>query len=231
MYSWLWGWIPKAPPVGIRLLVIGVITGLVVGALGLDESADTATAVGIATGFSVVMGLWLGIRLYLMVVRLYTAWISAIRKRFTDIETRLHSIASPTDENDIKPERASFAINIVAYSIYVTPFCFAVSSHSVIMGALWSQIDCSCASISQDFALVSLIYSSGLLFFTVGIQCLYLLRLQRRVALLERRLNRAGLISPVAMRADVMDSNIARAERLVRRLVGISEAVAKRAPA
>ena len=221
----------KALPVEIRPLAVGVVTGLVAGALWLDESVDIATAVGIATGFSVTMGLWLGIRLYLMVARLYMAWITAIRKRVADIETRLHSAVSPADGNDTEQERGSFAINIVASSIYVTPFCFGVSSYSAIMAVLWTQMDCSCASAGQTFALVILIYGSGLLTFIIGIQCLYLLRLQQRVASLERQLNQAGLISPVMMRADVLDSNIARAERMVRRFVGVSRAVAEQAPA
>ena len=231
MFSRILARLRKALPVEIRLLAAGVVTGLVVGALRLDESVDIATAVGIATGFSVTMGFWLGIHLYLTVARLYTAWITAIRKRVTDIETRLHSVVASTDGHDVEQGRVSFAITIVASSVYVTPLCFGVSSYSAILAALWTQMDCPCASESQTFALVILICSSGLLAFTVGIQCLYLLRLQLRAASLERRLNRAGSISPVTIRADVLDSNITRAERLVRRFVGVSRAVAERAPA
>ena len=231
MLNSTWAWVRKTLPVEIRLLVFGVLTGLAAGALRLDESVDTATAVGIATGFSVAMGPWLGIRLYLIVARLYTVWIAAIRKRVTDIESRLHSVEPPTDRDGVEQVQAPFAIHIVAFSIYLSPLCFAMSLYSAIVSALWIQMDCPCASATQAFALVSLICSSGLLVLATVIQCVYILLLQRRVALLERQLDQAGLISPVTARADVLDSNITRTERLVRRFVGIGGSTVERASA
>ena len=211
----------KAPPVEIRLLAVGVTTGLITGAFRLGESIDVATAVGIATGFSVAMGAWLGIHLYLAVARFYTVWIDAIRKRVAEIESRILPATPLHDGGDIERLRGSVTTHIVAVSVYPIPLCFGMSAYSAIMAVLWTQLDCSCASESQGIALLVFICSSSLLVGVIAAQCIYLMRLQILASSLERRLNRGDLAAPVTLKTDLLDSSINRAERLVRLVGGV----------
>ena len=212
-------------PAKIYMLALGIVAGLSMGALRLDESIDLATAVGIVIGFSVTAGGWLGIRLYLVVARLYKAWIAAIRKQIADIELHLLPTTSPADGHDIERLRDSFAISAAAYSIYPTPFFLCGFISSAIASALWVQFDYARASMHFDFALTYLIA----LVVVVAIQCLYFLRLQWLVGSSERRLNQGDLIVPVAQKADVLDSSISRAERFVRLVGGVGKRAGEQA--
>ena len=69
------------------------------------------------------------------------------------------------------------------------------------------------------------------LVFVIAIQSLYLWRLQRQVATLEQLLNRIDTVSPVALRIQVLNRNISRTARIVRRLTGISQTATEQATA
>ena len=122
--------------VEIHLVAVGVVTGLIVGAFRLGESADEATAIGIATCCSVTVGMWLGFNLYLLVARGYTDWIATIRKRIAAIESRiLPMLVSIEQENNAQP-RSSVTARLVAYSFYATLPCFVLFTSSIIMATL-----------------------------------------------------------------------------------------------
>ena len=219
MLNWMWSWLGRTLPVKFYVLAVGIVGGLTIGALRLDESMELATAVGIVGGFSMAMGVWLGLRLYLGVTRLYRAWIAAIRKQIAEIESRLSPATAPAEKRDVERLRDSLATIVAVYSIYPTPGFLSAFVGSAIASALWVQFDYARASMHFDFVLTYLV---GLVV-AVALQCLYPLRLQWQVLSAKRRLNRGELVVAVALETDVLDININRAERLVRLIGGVGK--------
>lgn len=217
----------KTLPIEFRLLAVAIASGLAVGALFLDESADLATAVGIAVGFSVSIGVWLGIRLYLMVARFYTARLDAINRRIAAVVSRLLPDGFVADGHNRQRPRGSIALQLAANSIYATPLCFAIFTGHAIMAALWAQIDIVVAVLLLAVALGNLVT----LVVVIAIQSLYLWWLHRQVATLEQLLNRIDSVPPVALRSQVLNRNISRTERTIRRLTGIGKPIAEQATA
>ncbi len=224
MCNLLWTLARKMMRVEIHVVVVGVVTGLIVGAFRLGKSTDEATAIGIATCFSVTVGMWLGFNLYLLVARGYTDWIATIIERIAAIESRILPMLVAIEQEDNAQPRSSIIVRLVAYSFYATPPCFVMFTSSIIMATLRTQIDYSGFMENFAWALGSLI----VLVVAAAIQCLYLLRLQLMVASIERRLNRAGLVPPITLRADVLYSNVSRTDWLVRRFGGVGKSVSER---
>ncbi len=227
MFNRTWGWIEGALPVRIYVLAVGIAAGLITGALRLGESLDLATAVGFVTGFSVTMGVWLGMRLYLVAIGLYRAWIVAIRKQIAEIEVHSFPGRAPSNERDIERLQGSVAISAAVYSIYPTPGLLCGFIASAIASALWAQFDYARASMHFDFLLAFLMAFAVV----VAVQCICLLRLQWLVRSSRRRLNRGELVAPVARNTDALDSGINRAERLVRLIGGVGKPAGERSVA
>ena len=217
MLNWMWFRLGRALPVKFYVLAVSIVGGLTIGAFRLDESVELATAVGIVGGFSIAMGVWLGLRLYLVVTQLYRAWIAAIRKQIADVESRLAPATTPAEERDVERLRDSLATVVAVYSIYPTPAFLCGFLGSAIASALWVQFDYARASMHFGFVLTHLVA----LVVAVALQCLYPLRLQWQVWSAKRRLNRGELVVTVALKADALDSNINRAERFVRLIGGV----------
>lgn len=227
MFTWLLRHFRSALPIPIPLLAAAVASGLAVGALYLGESVDLATAVGIAVCISVSVGSWLGIRLYLVVAKFYTAWLDAINRRIADVASRRPPVSSIADGHNSQRPRGSIALQFAANSIYATPLCFAMFTGNAIMAALWAQIDPVGAILPLGVALSNFVT----LVFVIAIQSLYLWRLQRQVATLEQLLNRIDSVPPVVQRVQVLNRNIGRTARIVRRLTGISQTATEQATA
>ena len=223
----MWTFVRKVTPVEIRLVVVGVVFGLATGAFRLGQSVDEATAIGIATCFAMTVGAWLGLNLYFLVSRGYTAWLATIRKRIEAVEARMAPVMEPVGGDYGKQARGSAMARLTAYSFYVSPLCFVALAYSVIMTALRVQIDYPGATVSFYIALVSL---SVLILIHVA-QCLYFLRLNMMIASIERRLNRVQSVSPAARRADVLYGNINRTDRIVHQIGGVGKSIAERTTA
>lgn len=227
MFTWLLRHFRSALPIPIPLLAVAVASGLAVGGLYLGKSVDLATAVGIVVCISVSVGSWLGIRLYLAVAKFYTAWLDAINRRIADVASRLPPVSSISDGHNSQRPRGSIALQLAANSIYATPLCFAMFTGNAIMAALWAQIDPVGAILPLGVALSNFVA----LVFVIAIQSLYLWRLQRQVATLEQLLSRIDSVPPVALRIQVLNRNISRTARIVRRLTGISQTATEQATA
>ena len=227
MFTRMASLVQKTLPVEIRLVAVAVAIGLLAGACYLGESAELAKAVGIVVGFSCAVGSWLGIRLYLVAGRFFVVWIDAIRKRVTDLETRLMPAEGSGNAGGRQNQRRPFAMPIVLVSVYATPVCFAM----VTAGAIGSILSTQLGPPFVAMLLTATLCSLGALVLVVAVQSWYLWRVQRRVATLQRYLTQVQPVLPDALPAEVLDSNISRAERIVRRLTGIGRAAAEQTTA
>ena len=217
----------RALPVEIRLVAVAIAIGLLAGAFYLGESEELATAVGIMVGFSCAIGSWVGIRLYLVAARFFITWIDAIRKRVADLETRLAPAEGSGNAGGRKNRRSPFAMPIVLVSVYATPVCFAMVTAGGIATALSTQL----GPLFVAMLLTATLCSLGALVLVVAVQSWYLWRVQRRVATLQRYLTQVQPVLPDALPAEVLDSNISRAEGIVRRLTGIGQTAAEQTTA
>ena len=222
MFTRLASFARKASPIEFRLVAVAVATGLLSGAFYLDESQDLATSVGIVAGFSCAIGSWLGIRLYLAAARLFISWIDAIRKRAADLEPRQIPAERPGNAAGRHNPRRSLVMLIVLISVYATPVCLAVFTTGAIGTILSTQLGSSFVAALLPATLSSL----GALVLVVAIQSCYLWRVQRRVASSQRYLAQVQPVLPDPLPAEVLDSNISRTERIVRRLTGIGQPAA-----
>jgi len=222
MFTRLASFARKASPIEFRLVAASVATGLLSGAFYLDESQDLATAVGIVAGFSCAIGSWLGIRLYLASARLFISWIDAIRKRAADLEPQQIPAERPGNTGGRKNSRRSLVMRIVLISVYATPVCFV----TVTAGAIGSILSTQLGSLFVAALLTATLSGLGALVLVVAVQSCYLWRVQRRVASLQRYLAQVQPVLPDALPAEVLDSNISRTERIVRRLTGIGQPAA-----
>ena len=217
----------KAFPIEFRLIAVAVATGLISGAFYLDESRDLATAVGIAACFSCAVGSWLGIRLYLAAARLFISWIDAIRKQVADLEPRLIPAELPGNTGGRKNSRRPFGMRVVLISVYATPVCFVTATTGAVCSILSTQL----GSHFVAALLTTTLSGLGALVLVVAIQSWYLWRVQRRVASFQCCLTQVQPVLPDALPTEVLDSNISRTERTVRRLTGIGKPIAEQAPA
>ena len=217
----------QAFPIRLPLLAFAVAVGLVAGAFYLDESEELATAVGLVACISLAVGSWLGLGLYLITARGFAFWIETIRKRISAVELRLIT-GQPSNFQDTRqrPQR-SLALRIVLASAYATPVCLVMVAIGVIATALSTQL----GSLFVAVTLRATLFSLSVLLVAVVIQSLYLWRLQRRVVSLDQRLDRIDAVSPITLRASVLDSSINRTERVVRRLTGVGKPIAEQATA
>ena len=221
MFTRMASLVQKTLPVEIRLVGVAVAIGLLAGAFYLGESEELATAVGIMVGFSCAVGSWLGIRLYLVADRFFVVWIDAIRKRVADIiGPRPMRAEGPGNAGGRQNRRRPFAMPIVLVSVYATPVCFAM----VTAGAIGSILSTQLGPPFVAMLLTATLCSLGALVLVVAVQSWYLWRVQRWVATLQRYLTQVQPVLPDALPAEVLDSNISRAERIVRRLTGIGQA-------
>ena len=227
MFTWLLRHFRSALPIPIPLLAVAVASGLAVGALYLGESVDLATAVGIAVCISVSVGSWLGLRLYLVTARFFISWIDAIGNRVASLESGLMPAGlADRDKNYAKPRR-SLALHIVIISAYANPLCFGM----VTTGAIYTVLSTQLGYHFLAPRLMATLFSLCILLIAIAIPSLYLWRLQRQVATLEQLLSRIDSVPPVVQRVQVMNRNISRTARIVRRLTGISQTATEQATA
>lgn len=225
MRNQLRSWAGKALPIDPRLVAVGIVLGLAAGAFWVDESVEMAKAVGIATGISVSVGSWLGIRLYLVITRFFISWIDAIGNWIASLESVLMPVGLPNQDGDYRKPRCSMVLHIVLISVYATPIGFVM----VTIGAIGSILSTQLGSLFVTALFTTTLSSLSALVLVVAIQSWYLWRVQRQVASFQRRLPQVQPILPDALPTEILDNNISRTARIVRRLTGISQTAAEQA--
>ena len=223
MFTQMASFVRKTFPIEFRLLAFSVAIGLLSGAFYLGESADLATAVGIAAGFSCAIGSWLGIRLYLVTARLFISWIDAIGNRIANVAARMALAERPHQADGCQKSHRSLAMLIVLVSAYATPVCWVIAVAGSIAAGLFTQLGPGFVASTLPIALSG----AGMLLLAVGVQALYLWHLHRQVASFERMLDRIDAVSPITLKAQILNHDISRAERTVRRLTGAGKPIAE----
>ena len=227
MRNQLRSWAGKALPIDPRLVAVGIVLGLAADAFWVDESVEMAKAVGIATGISVSVGSWLGLRLYLVTARLLISWIDAIRKQVADLEPQLMPAECPISTDDRQNPHRPPVRHIVFISVYATPVGFVM----VTTGAIGSILSTQLGSLFVTALFTATLSSLSALALVVAIQSWYLWRVQRQVASFQRRLTQVQPILPDALPTEILDNHIGRTARIVRRLTGISQTATEQATA
>lgn len=227
MRNQLRSWAGKALPIDPRLVAVGIVLGLAAGAFWVDESVDMAKAVGIAVCISVSVGSWLGLRLYLVTARFFISWIDAIRKQVASLEPGLMPAECPVSTCDRQNPHRPPARHIVLISVYATPIGFVM----VTTGAIGSILSTQLGSLFVAALFTATLSSLSALVLVVAIQSWYLWRVQRQVASFQRRLPQVQPILPDTLPTEILNRNISRTARIVRRLTGISQTATEQATA
>lgn len=223
MFTRLLRHLRSAFPIPIPLLAVAIAGGLAVGAFYLDKSVDLATAVGITVSFATAMGAWLGLRLYLVTARVFISWIDAIGNRIANLETRVAMAERLNQADGCRKSHRSLAMHIVLVSAYATPVCWVIAVAGSIAAGLSTQLGPGFVASTLPIALSG----TGMLLLAVGVQALYLWHLHRQVASFEMMLDRIDAVSPITLKAQVLNHDISRAERTVRRLTGAGRLIAE----
>ena len=191
----------KMSAVDIRVILYGVVAGLLIGATQLGNSVDRATALGLAMTIEISVGIWLGTKLWLAVFPVFSKWLT---ERFAYLEVRLEKLESEIDERlanmgvrfdqDMKSgedgfprrEDAPIAVRLTIWCIVLIPFgttLFAFGSITAIM-AIGLDIH---STVSY---LPNLIVGATLALVGIATPCLNLLLIERHVRRSENILDR-----------------------------------------
>ena len=204
-------------PLSSWAVAIAAISGLSLGATHLDESLDLATAMGISGFLSVALGSWLAIHLYHLLIRGYVAWITIIERR-ADAALALLPVSpyvgAPGEDN---LRRTSAAARAVAFSFYFTMFACGAFTSCLLYTVLTYQI----ADHTVILHYVPIVAISLILGTLIAGQCLYFVRLHRRIASIERQMGRIDMVPQVTGRTAVLGISITRTEQFVRRFVSL----------
>ena len=212
----------KSLPVPAWVIVVAAAFGLCHGSFYLDESLDMATAIGVVDFLSVCFGPWLAVHFNKLLMRGYSAWITAILHRMEAITSRTHTLVESAEHAPDQPAHSTLVDSLIGYGCFVTAFFLGGFFTSLLMTILTAQIGDYDYGNYQVAAVVVALIGFGA---TVAVQCSYFSLIQRKVGTIEREAKRAGTISsnstPVAVRAEVIGKNIARTEQLGARFVRI----------
>ena len=203
-----------AIPVDLKLIFYGVTGGVLLGLVALfTRSTEEATAVGIALAVSLAVGGWLGINLWLMTLRVLRLWSASLTKRLAALESNMTPIADDADALDESGDVV--AVKSVLFSL--VPGGFGVAICAAILTVIDLRVDIFTAWAFIPMLVIGLGYAlSGL-----AVQCWYLWRDTRRVALRECRLGSEEAVGPVALQTPRLELAISKASAIVCKLTGV----------
>ncbi len=165
----------KMSAVDIRVILYGVGLGLIVGATQLGDSAERATALGLAAAIELSVGLWLGMKVWLVVSQLFRKWIASLRERVMKLESQTGTRFPDTP----------VPVRLTIWCIVLIPFgttLFAFGSTVAIM-------DMGLSIHSTVSYLPNLIVGATLALIGIAMPCLDLLLIERDVRRLENKLD------------------------------------------
>lgn len=214
MHGKVWTFARLAIPIDFRLILWGVGTGVLVALLSLlVESAELATGRGIATAVSCSLGLWLGINLWLLTLRVFRLWSASLTKRLEALESSMMPVADDTD----MPAGASNAATIESVLFGLVPGGFGLTIYSAVLAVIDLQADIYSAMAYVPYLCLGIVY----VFLGIAGQCWYLWRDTRRVARLERRLESAEAVAPITLQTLRLERAIGKASSIVCKLTGV----------
>ena len=217
MWTQTWKSIRNTLALSNWTMSVAAVAGLALGSVHLNESLDLATAVGIACFLSVAIGLWLAIHLYRLLIHGYTGWIIVIKARANLTLERLPVASDGAGWVEDSAWRVPIMVRMVGYSFYLTMFTFGAFTTCLLAGIFIMQIDGPGYGIYFALAMVSFVIVDV----SLGAQCLYIWYLQRKVAAIERPVERTVAVPQVAGGTAVLDASISRTNQFSLRFVGV----------
>ena len=201
-------------------LAPAVLYGLIHGLTLLNESVDLATALGIASFISLAIGPWLAVNLDRLLMRGYTAWMTAIVGKLTTLEASMPVGREPAEQDRAGSQGVGVVTRTVGYSFFATIFCFGGLTSGALLTIATAQIQ----GLNHGPYLVATAAMFVALVCTIMAQCLYFGIMHRRVDAIEAQCKLTGApapgSSPVTIQAAILCESIARTEQFGCRVVG-----------
>ena len=171
-----------------RVVIYGVIGGLIMGATKLGDSADQATALGLVVAIELSVGLWLGMKIWIVTLREFTKWLTrwtdSLEKRAVSMKNRLtQTMEAP--EAEYSNRGVSVTTRLVVWCIALTPVGIAL----LTIGAISLVMDIRLDVHSMAFYLPSLIIGATLAIAGLLPLCVRLFVIECQVRGLENRLD------------------------------------------
>lgn len=190
MYSLNRESISEMSAVDIRVVIYGVIGGLIMGATRLGDSVDQATALGLVVAIEISVGLWLGTKIWLLTLRAFTKWLTrwtdSLEKRVVAMKSLLtRTTEAPRAEY---PDRRSNSVTtrLAVWCIALTPIGIAL----LTIGAISAIMDIRFDIHSTVFYLPGLIIGATLAIAGLLPLCVRLFVIECQVRGLENRLDK-----------------------------------------
>ena len=228
MSNRIWIFVRKTLPLTNVWVAFSAIAGLGYGALHLNESVDLATAIGIASFFSIAVGAWPALILFRLLMRGYATWLESIFKTLTPIESQMLAVSNPAEQEPrVEPTRSVLA-RLVACSFHLTLFCSAAFTTSLLNAMLLAQINDH--GYIANLVLPMVVFVILAIF--VVVQSLYIFSLHQRSKTIERRMKLISMISngsaPLPGSADVLVKGMTQTERIGTLFLSVSGSSPKR---
>ncbi len=194
----------KMIAVDIRVILYGVVIGLVVGSLQLGDSVERATALGLAVTIEYSVGLWLAAKIWLAGFPALFAWLdrrqSLHKERLTEAQFRLDRLIEERGaklgqsanyvESDDPSRRDASAIvaRMAMWCILLIPF--GITSFTI--GSMMAIMNMGLDIHSSAVYVPAMIVGAALASMGIAMPCLNSLIVGRRLAALENKLSSAG---------------------------------------
>lgn len=181
--------VSKMSAVDIRVVIYGVIGGLIMGVTKLGDSAEQATALGLVVAIELSVGIWLGTNIWLLALRSFVGWLSkwtdSLEKRVMAMKGRLTQTMETSGSEYLHRRGNSVTTRLAVWCIALTP----VGITLLTIGAISAVMDFRLDIHSAAFYLPSLIIGTMLAVAGLLPLCIRLFVIEYQVRGLENRLD------------------------------------------
>ena len=189
MYSLNREGMSKMSAVDIRVVIYGIIGGLIMGATKLGDSVDQATALGLVVTIELSVGLWLGAKICLLTLREFTKWLTewtdSLEKRVVAMKSLLTQTMAVSELEYHDRRAGSLTTRLAVWCIALTPVGIVLLTIGAISFIMDIRLDVHSTSFYLPILLI------GAILAIVGLLplCVRLFVIQYQVRGLENRLD------------------------------------------
>ena len=207
----------KTSPVDLRLIIYGIAAGVIAGSFKLSDSAEEATATGIAWFIQISVGFWVGTKVWLFTLDVISGRLARIAERLAALESRFTLSKDPVEGRRTERPAVSNTINIVRLCVRITP----IGIWLVAFGAISALLDFR-ANVHPTalYYLPELVLGAVLLSMGLAGQCCFLWWTERRLDRLEQRADAITQTVPFISQTQQIREAFDRAQSLVCKIAG-----------
>ncbi len=210
----------KMSVVDIRVVIYGVIGGLIMGATRLGDSPEQATALGLVVAIELSIGIWLGTKIWLLALRAFVGWLSrwtdSLEKRVVTMKSRLNRTMETSGSEYLHRRGNSITTRLAVWCIALTPIGIAL----LTIGAISAIMDFRLDIHSTAFYLPSLIIGAMLAIAGLLPLCIRLFVIECQIRGLENRLDTIESALRSLSWTDDLDKAYTWTHSLVAKIVG-----------